>query len=81
MKSMMRFVRIGTAMAFCCAGATAIHNALGLGQEFVGPGLGGLVDLALLAVTGLLVSLSDREYFWATPPKQGRRRHRARAAR
>jgi len=39
----------------------AIHSALGLGDEFVAPGLGGLVDLVLFAAALFVVALSDRE--------------------
>jgi hypothetical protein len=66
---MLRFVRIGIAMVVSCAAVVGAHSALGLGPEFIGPGLTGLVDIGLGLAAALLMSLSDREYFWAMPPK------------
>lgn len=67
-------------MLISCAGVAAAHKALGLGPEFLGPGLEGLVDLGLMVVGALLMSLSDREYFWAIPPKPKRAKGRSRLA-
>jgi hypothetical protein len=69
---MFRMARILLAMAVAAAGATAIHTALDLGGV-----IGGLADLGLLVAAMLLASLSDRELFWAAPPKRGHSRHHA----
>jgi hypothetical protein len=81
MKLMIRFVRIAVVM-ICASGlASAVHDALDIGQEFLGPGfLNELVDLALLLGAMLLTSLSDRELFGWTGPKQERPGHRSNVA-
>lgn len=66
---MKRFVRIGLATIAAVVGVGLIEHALGL-QEFAG----GLGDIGFLIATMLLASLSDRELFWAIPPKRERRR-------
>ena len=72
---MWRIVRISLALVVASVGAAAVHAGLGLGPEFLGPGLGGVIDLGLILAVGLLVSLCDRELFWATPSRRGRHRH------
>jgi hypothetical protein len=81
MELMIRFVRIAVVMICASGAASAAHNALDIGQEFLGPGFfNELVDLALLLGVMLLTSLSDRELFWGAPPKQKRSRRRRDAA-
>jgi hypothetical protein len=77
---MKHFVRIAPAMLAVCLGAAAIRKGLGIESEFMGPGLAGLFDIALVATAGILVTLSDREYFWATA-RQKRAKRRIRATR
>jgi hypothetical protein len=71
---MLRLVRISLATLIVVTGATAIHAALDL--EGI---VGGLADLGLLIAAMLLASLSDRELFWAAPPRRKRSRRRSRA--
>jgi hypothetical protein len=77
---MRRFVRIAVAFVLAGAGLVGAHAALDLGPEFLGPGIGGMIDLVLILVAGLLFSLSDREAFWGTPPKPRRRKDPSRVA-
>lgn len=63
-------------MVIVAAAATAVHALLGLKGV-----LGETVDLGLLIGGLFLVSLSDRELFWAAPPKHERPKgHRGRHA-
>lgn len=78
---MKHIVRIAPAMIAACLGAGAVRSALGIDSEFLGPGLEGLFDVALIAAVGFLVSFSDREYFWPPLPKRNRNKRRPRAAR
>jgi hypothetical protein len=78
---MRRVIRISVVAVPVCVAVAAIRATLGLGPELIGPGWSGFLDLGLLAAAMFVISLSDREYFWATPPKQSSRRRRARAAR
>lgn len=74
---MRRFVRITAAFIVALAGAVGVHAALNLGPDFLGPGIGGAIDLVLIVAAGLLISLSDREAFWGTPPKPKRAKRRS----
>ncbi len=56
-------------MLLACIAINLVHDALGLGPNFLEPNLGGLVDLALLGAAILLTGLSDREYFLGENPK------------
>jgi len=78
---MRHIVRIAPAMLAACLGAAAVRGALGFDSEFLGPGLGGLFDVALVAAVGFLVSFSDREYFWPTLPDRNRNERHTRATR
>jgi len=64
---MLRFARIAAVTIAVVVGVGIFEHALGL-QEFAG----GLGDIGFLLVTMILASLSDRELFWATPPKRQR---------
>lgn len=71
---MLRTIRILLAMVIVAVVVIAVHAALdvdGTAGEFV--------DLGLLVAGSLVVSLSDRELFWATPPKNKHTKHRTRA--
>jgi hypothetical protein len=57
-------------MLAVCLGASILRDALGFDSEFPGPGLEGLIDIVLLAAAGILMTFSDREYFWPTLPKR-----------
>jgi hypothetical protein len=63
-----RLIRILPAVAVVSIGAAALYRALGL-DGFDGY----IVKLFLLVAGMLLVSLTDRELFWAIPPKGHRR--------
>jgi hypothetical protein len=71
MELMMRIVRIAKVIVLAGIGVFAGHAALGLGPEFIGPGVAGVFDVALLVTAMVLASLTERELFWAAPPKQG----------
>jgi hypothetical protein len=68
--STLRFARITAAIVAASFATGGLRRALGLDN------LDGLdaeiVGLAFLLAAMLLASLSDRELFWATPPKQRR---------
>lgn len=64
---MLRFARIALVTIVVTIGVGLFEHALGL-QEFAG----GLGDVGFLIVTMFLASLSDRELFWAIPPKHRR---------
>ena len=64
---MLRFARIALVTVVVTVGVGLFEHALGL-QEFAG----GLGDIGFLTVTMLLASLSDRQLFWAIPPKHRR---------
>ncbi len=66
---MWRVVRIVIAMLLACFAINIVHDALGLGPDFLEPDFGGLIDLALLGAAILLTGLSDREYFLGEDPK------------
>ena len=66
---MLRFVRIALVTVVVTVGVGLFEHALGL-QGFAG----GLGDIGFLIVTMILASLSDRELFWAIPPKHQHRR-------
>jgi len=72
---LIRITRILVALLVVSFAAAAVHNALGL-RGIVGE----LADLALIVGAMLLASLSDRELFWAAPPREKRSKHRDRAA-
>jgi hypothetical protein len=69
-RSIVQFARIAAAIVVASFAMGGLHRALGLDN------LDGLdaeiVSLAFLLAAMFLASLSDRELFWATPPK---RRH------
>jgi hypothetical protein len=70
---MLRFVSILLAMVAMAVVVGAVRKALHLGPEFLGGGFPEeLADLGLLVAGLLIVSLSDRELFWAAPPKRKR---------
>lgn len=72
----MRFVRIVKVALIAGFGLLAARWALGLDSEFLGPGLAGVLDLGLFVVALVLASLTERELFWAAPPKRrGSTRH------
>jgi hypothetical protein len=72
---LFRFARILVTLLVVAFAAAVLHNALGFDGA-----VSGLTDLALLIGGGLLVSLSDRELFWAASPRERRSKHRDRAA-
>lgn len=78
---MLRFARILVVAVIAGCGVVAVHAALDLGSEFLEFGFEGIADFALLCAGILLVSLSDRELFWAVPPRHERSKaHRGRHA-
>lgn len=64
---MIRFVRIGLAIIAAAAVVGFAQRELGL-QDFAW----GLGDGVSIAIALLLASLSDREFFYGTPPKRPR---------
>jgi hypothetical protein len=66
---MSRFVCIALATIAGGVAVATVYRALGL-DGFDGE----IVKLGLMIVGMLLVSLADRELFWALPPKHERRR-------
>ena len=67
---MLRFVRIALVTVVVTVGVGLFEHALGL-QGFAG----GLGDIGfLIGDRMILASLSDRELFWAIPPKHQHRR-------
>jgi hypothetical protein len=66
---MLRFARIALVTVLVTIGVGLFEQALGL------QGLaGGLGDIGFLTLTMILASFSDRELFWAIPPKHQHRR-------
>jgi|GEM_PF-2881145 len=64
---MTRFVCTGVALLVVSVGLSVVWRALGL--DDLPEGLG---SIAFIVVGMLLVSLSDRELFWDTPPRRRR---------
>jgi hypothetical protein len=81
MELMMRIVRIAKVVVLAGIGVFAGHAALGLGSEFIGPGISGVFDIALLVMAMVLASLTERELFWAAPPKRSGSTHHPRTSR
>lgn len=71
---MLRIARISIAFLVVCAGAIAVRAVVGLDGV-----AGEFVDLVTLVGAMLLLSLSDREFFWASPPRSERSKRRGRA--
>jgi hypothetical protein len=61
---MIRFVRIGLAIAVVALGLSVVWRALGFDGH-----AGGLGRIALILIGMLLVSLTDRELFWDARPR------------
>jgi hypothetical protein len=66
--STLRFARITLAIVAAGLAMGTVDRALGL------DGLGGqIANVFFIVAAMLLASFSDRELFWATPPKRCRR--------
>jgi hypothetical protein len=73
---MMLIVRIAKVVLIAALGVLAGRWALGLGPELVGPRLSDIADLCVFVAALVLASLTERELFWAAPPKRsGATRH------